>query len=259
MVLASDLGFPVKNMLKIEAPWGGDQTKDVGKDAYLVVCDALYLINLDELGLPVAYIMASDAQKAEDYIVEWDNVPVYEDKDRQSTVLTRLPFKTAITIVEIAEELVDGRIRARIAHPAGWITMKKANPPELYVKKAEVSHEVLSVPQEVLLGTWTYATCGVPMSYQIVQADGGNGLIFIQESLRGGVNWNGDGHEAVLTDTTDGKIIGRIQLKFLGEGKMSSAFKLETDTKWGPEIVATKALPGYKEADENSPVVCSPL
>jgi hypothetical protein len=63
MVLASDLGFPLENLLKIEAPWGGDQTKDAGKDAYLVVCDAPYLINLDELGLPVAYIMASDAQK----------------------------------------------------------------------------------------------------------------------------------------------------------------------------------------------------
>jgi hypothetical protein len=63
MVLASDLGFPVENLLKIDAPWGGDQTKDAGKEAYLVVCDAPYLINLDESGLPVAYILASDAQK----------------------------------------------------------------------------------------------------------------------------------------------------------------------------------------------------
>jgi hypothetical protein len=63
MVLASDLGFPVQDLLKIEAPWGGDQTKDAGKEAYLVVCDAPYLINLDESGLPVAYINAADAQK----------------------------------------------------------------------------------------------------------------------------------------------------------------------------------------------------
>jgi hypothetical protein len=65
MVLASDLGFPVKDLLKIEAPWGGDQTKHAGKDAYLVVCDAPYLINLEESGLPVAYIVASDARQAE--------------------------------------------------------------------------------------------------------------------------------------------------------------------------------------------------
>jgi hypothetical protein len=63
MVLASDLGFPVKDLLKIEAPWGGDQTKDAGKEAYLVVCDAPYLVNLDESGLPVAYIKASEPQQ----------------------------------------------------------------------------------------------------------------------------------------------------------------------------------------------------
>jgi hypothetical protein len=64
MVLASDLGFPVGRLLKIEAPWGGDQTKDAGKEAYLVACEKPYLINLDESGLPVAYIKASDAQQA---------------------------------------------------------------------------------------------------------------------------------------------------------------------------------------------------
>jgi hypothetical protein len=56
MVLASDVGFKVEDLLTIEAPWGGEQTKDAGKEAYLVVCDAPYLINLDESGLPVAYI-----------------------------------------------------------------------------------------------------------------------------------------------------------------------------------------------------------
>jgi hypothetical protein len=60
MVLASALGFPVRDPLKIEAPWGGDQTKDAGKDAYLVACDPPYLINLDESGLSVAYISASE-------------------------------------------------------------------------------------------------------------------------------------------------------------------------------------------------------
>jgi hypothetical protein len=75
MVLASDLGFPLENLLKIEAPWGGDQTKDAGKDAYLVACDAPYLVNLDELGLPVAYIMAADAQK----VVEAE--PVVEEDE----------------------------------------------------------------------------------------------------------------------------------------------------------------------------------
>jgi hypothetical protein len=62
MILASDLGFLVEDLLKIEAPWGGDQTKDAGKEAWIVACDEPYLINLDESGLPVAYIMAADTE-----------------------------------------------------------------------------------------------------------------------------------------------------------------------------------------------------
>jgi hypothetical protein len=56
MVLASDIGFKVEDLLTIEAPWGGEQTKAAGTEAYLVACDAPYLINLNETGLPVAYI-----------------------------------------------------------------------------------------------------------------------------------------------------------------------------------------------------------
>jgi hypothetical protein len=59
MVLASDVGFRVEDLLTIEAPWGGEHTKDAGTEAYLVVCDAPYLINLDESGLPTAYIPAA--------------------------------------------------------------------------------------------------------------------------------------------------------------------------------------------------------
>jgi len=56
MVLASALNFPIKDRLVIEAPWGGEQVKDAGTDAYLVHAKEPYMTNLDKNGLPVAYI-----------------------------------------------------------------------------------------------------------------------------------------------------------------------------------------------------------
>jgi hypothetical protein len=96
MVLASDLGFPLNNLLKIEAPWGGDQTKDAGKDAYLVVCDAPYLINLDELGLPVAYTTAVDAQK----------VCEEEPRNEAKQVDSQLVTTEAESLVEVPQRRV---------------------------------------------------------------------------------------------------------------------------------------------------------
>mmetsp|Transcript_51848 Transcript_51848/g.112408 ORF Transcript_51848/g.112408 Transcript_51848/m.112408 type:complete len:164 (-) Transcript_51848:70-561(-) len=56
MIVASKLGFALEERLIIEAPWGGEQTKPAGKDAFLVFAAQPYLINLDEKGLPVAYV-----------------------------------------------------------------------------------------------------------------------------------------------------------------------------------------------------------
>jgi hypothetical protein len=115
----------------------------------------------------------------------------------------------------------------------------------VHALEAAMSHGAVSLPgeEEVLIGAWTYATFGELMSYQITREEESKKMAFIQESLRGVLTWNGDRCEALLTDTKDGKIIGRIQMKYLGGGRISSRFKLEADMKWGPEIVATKTMP----------------
>jgi len=64
----SDLGFPVAQEATIEAPWKGTQTKPAGKDAFLALGGSTkpeetkecYMINIDENGLPIAYMPAED-------------------------------------------------------------------------------------------------------------------------------------------------------------------------------------------------------
>ena len=56
MIRMSMLGFDIDSEVTIESPWGGDQVKPIGSDAYLVFGDEHYLINLDPDGLPIGYL-----------------------------------------------------------------------------------------------------------------------------------------------------------------------------------------------------------
>ncbi len=57
MVRSSDLGYPLEMRLEIDAPWGGTQVRSDGQDAYIVVGDEIYMVNLDpETGLPAGYV-----------------------------------------------------------------------------------------------------------------------------------------------------------------------------------------------------------
>jgi acetyl esterase/lipase len=68
------------------------------------------------------------------YVVTSDGLPVYEAKARESTKLAQVPVGTLVNVLEIAEEPVDGRIRARIADPAGWITLCSADGSQHHAK-----------------------------------------------------------------------------------------------------------------------------
>lgn len=64
MILMSQAGFDIAKAATIQAPWGGTQTKDAGKDAYLAILrnndgsiKETYIVQIDESnGLPQSYI-----------------------------------------------------------------------------------------------------------------------------------------------------------------------------------------------------------
>lgn len=63
MIKLSKLGFDIAEEARLEAPWGGSQTKPPRQDAYLALAYSgdggeikeVYMVNSDALGLPIAY------------------------------------------------------------------------------------------------------------------------------------------------------------------------------------------------------------
>jgi hypothetical protein len=70
------------------------------------------------------------------YVVVWDGVPVQSDLSRHSRVLKTLGRGDRVSVVEVANQQEDGRVRARIASPAGWISLRQLGDQEVeYVAK----------------------------------------------------------------------------------------------------------------------------
>eukprot|EP00928_Gymnodinium_smaydae_P047037 TRINITY_DN31378_c0_g1_i1.p1 TRINITY_DN31378_c0_g1~~TRINITY_DN31378_c0_g1_i1.p1 ORF type:complete len:327 (+),score=80.73 TRINITY_DN31378_c0_g1_i1:85-1065(+) len=61
------------------------------------------------------------------YVVVRDDLPVTQELDRGSAELQRLPAGTPLEVLEVAGDLDDGRVRARVAEPSGWISMRSGS------------------------------------------------------------------------------------------------------------------------------------
>mmetsp|Transcript_1014 Transcript_1014/g.3141 ORF Transcript_1014/g.3141 Transcript_1014/m.3141 type:complete len:236 (+) Transcript_1014:59-766(+) len=57
------------------------------------------------------------------YKVIWEKVPVNLAPERNSKVVDILDVGAEVKVVEIMDPLVDGRVRARIESPSGWISL----------------------------------------------------------------------------------------------------------------------------------------
>jgi serine/threonine protein kinase len=87
------------------------------------------------------------------YLVNYEDFPVYEKKDRRSMVIAQLSMGTTMHVLEIASEPVDGRIRARIESPAGWVTKSTADGLQHFmVKQATGSHLTPTSPTAGMAG-----------------------------------------------------------------------------------------------------------
>jgi hypothetical protein len=77
-----------------------------------------------------------------DYVVLRDaGLPVNETQKRASPVVKTLDVNTVVKVLEIADEEDDGRLRARIESPAGWISLSH-QAGTTYAKQREAIHDI---------------------------------------------------------------------------------------------------------------------
>jgi hypothetical protein len=70
------------------------------------------------------------------YFVDCDDLPVHDMHDRSGEEVARLSACTTVNVEEFWSEPIDGRIRARIEQPCGWIDMHMADFSTRFMKKA---------------------------------------------------------------------------------------------------------------------------
>jgi len=77
-----------------------------------------------EAAAPEAYVEADGPQPGEYTVTYKKDLTVNEGLARDSAKVGSLPLGTSFEVLDIADELQDGRVRARIRDPAGFITMR---------------------------------------------------------------------------------------------------------------------------------------
>lgn len=84
MVRMSQLGYPIDKAIVIESPWG-EQTKPAGQDAFLTYDSGknqYYMINVDERGLPIGYVLSRpEGIQSKDFVtatVKGSQAPVHK-------------------------------------------------------------------------------------------------------------------------------------------------------------------------------------
>jgi 8-oxo-dGTP pyrophosphatase MutT (NUDIX family) len=76
-----------------------------------------------------------------DYIVVRPDLPVCETMKRKSDKVATLAIDTVVKVLEIHEEDEDGRVRARIESPAGWISTSH-HKGTIYAKPREAASDI---------------------------------------------------------------------------------------------------------------------
>lgn len=58
------------------------------------------------------------------YVVTWNDLPVHKGFPRKSATVNYLEVNSRIHVLQLAEAKDEGRVRARIKHPAGWVSLR---------------------------------------------------------------------------------------------------------------------------------------
>jgi hypothetical protein len=74
------------------------------------------------------------------YTVTYNNLIVSEEFSRQSRQVAKLAKDTQVKVVQIGKGTADGRVRARITSPAGWISLRWPNNDKFASKIGDLPH-----------------------------------------------------------------------------------------------------------------------